>query len=112
MPSPLRLLADQAFSRAAGAPLVEGNRVELLCDAQQNYPAWLDPIFIVRSLSGRPDSKPKRYSIRGGRHRRARSHRAAKAIRLNSLCLNSSSSGTRSSRYLSKTGENSVLIAS
>jgi cardiolipin synthase len=44
MPSPLRLLADQAFSRAAGAPLVEGNRVELLCDAQQNYPAWLDAI--------------------------------------------------------------------
>jgi cardiolipin synthase len=44
VPSPLRLLADQAFSRAAGAPLVEGNRVELLLDAQENYPAWLDAI--------------------------------------------------------------------
>ena len=44
MPSPLRLIADQAFSRAAGAPLVEGNRVELLRDAQENYPAWLDAI--------------------------------------------------------------------
>ena len=44
MPSPLRLIADQAFSRAAGAPLVEGNVVELLCDAQENYPAWLDAI--------------------------------------------------------------------
>jgi cardiolipin synthase len=42
--SPLRVLADQAFSRAAGAPLVDGNRVELLLDAQQNYPAWLDAI--------------------------------------------------------------------
>ena len=48
MPSPLRLLAEQAFSRAAGAPLVEGNRVELLCDAQQNYPAWLDAINSAR----------------------------------------------------------------
>jgi cardiolipin synthase len=48
MASPLRQLADQAFSRAAGAPLVEGNRVELLCDAQQNYPAWLDAINSAR----------------------------------------------------------------
>jgi cardiolipin synthase len=44
VPSPLRLVADQAFSRAAGAPLVEGNRVQLLRDAEQNYPAWLDAI--------------------------------------------------------------------
>lgn len=44
MPSPLRLLADQAFSRAAGAPLVEGNDVRLLCDARENYPAWLEAI--------------------------------------------------------------------
>ena len=44
MASPLRQLADQAFSRAAGAPLVEGNAVELLCDAEENYPAWLDAI--------------------------------------------------------------------
>jgi cardiolipin synthase len=42
--TPLRLVADQAFSRAAGAPLVEGNKVELLRDAQENYPAWLDAI--------------------------------------------------------------------
>ncbi len=44
MASPLRLVADQAFSRAAGAPLVEGNAVELLCDAKENYPAWLEAI--------------------------------------------------------------------
>ena len=48
MASPLRLLADQAFSRAAGAPLVEGNHVELLCDAEENYPAWLDAINSAR----------------------------------------------------------------
>ena len=44
MTSPLRLVADQAFSRAAGAPLVEGNKVQLLRDAEENYPAWLDAI--------------------------------------------------------------------
>src|SRR5688500_4254182 len=44
MAPPLRLVAEQAFSRAAGAPLVEGNAVELLCDAKENYPAWLDAI--------------------------------------------------------------------
>jgi cardiolipin synthase len=39
-----RTLADQAFSRTAGAPLVTGNAVRLLCDAGENYPAWLDAI--------------------------------------------------------------------
>jgi cardiolipin synthase len=39
-----RLLADQAFSRAAGAPLIPGNSVRLLKDAEENYPAWLDAI--------------------------------------------------------------------
>ena len=38
----VRLLAEQAFSRAAGAPLIPGNSIELLRDAAQNYPAWLD----------------------------------------------------------------------
>jgi cardiolipin synthase len=42
--TPLRLLADQAFSRTAGAPLVGGNRVRLLKDAVENFPAWLDAI--------------------------------------------------------------------
>src|SRR5690606_14647568 len=41
---PLRELADDAFSRAAGAPLIHGNSVELLRDAQENYPAWLAAI--------------------------------------------------------------------
>ncbi|HUO25810.1 MAG TPA: phospholipase D-like domain-containing protein [Candidatus Aquilonibacter sp.] len=40
----LRSLADQAFSRAAGAPLVPGNSVRLLKDATENYPAWLEAI--------------------------------------------------------------------
>src|SRR5215469_1144689 len=40
----VRALAEQAFSRAAGTPLVSGNTIRLLKDAQENYPAWLDAI--------------------------------------------------------------------
>jgi len=40
----VRQLADQAFSRAAGAALIEGNSVRLLRDARENYPAWLEAI--------------------------------------------------------------------
>jgi len=40
----IRSLANQAFSRAAGAPLVGGNYVRLLKDARENYPAWLEAI--------------------------------------------------------------------
>lgn len=36
----LRRLASQAFSRAAGAPLVSGNAVRVLRDGPENYPAW------------------------------------------------------------------------
>src|SRR5437868_13746662 len=39
-----RSLADHAFSRAAGAPLIPGNCVRLLKDAAENYPAWLKAI--------------------------------------------------------------------
>lgn len=45
----VRELADRAFSRAAGAPLVGGNRVRLLRDARENYPAWLAAIAEARS---------------------------------------------------------------
>jgi cardiolipin synthase A/B len=40
----VRALADQAFSRAAGASLVSGNHIRVLKDARENYPAWLDAI--------------------------------------------------------------------
>ena len=40
----VRDLASQAFSRAAGAPLVAGNSIRLLIDAKENYPAWLEAI--------------------------------------------------------------------
>ena len=38
----MRELADQAFSRAAGASLVTGNSIRVLRDARENYPTWLD----------------------------------------------------------------------
>ncbi|HSK63698.1 MAG TPA: phospholipase D-like domain-containing protein [Pyrinomonadaceae bacterium] len=40
----VRDLANQAFSRSAGAPLIGGNCIRLLLDAKENYPAWLDAI--------------------------------------------------------------------
>jgi cardiolipin synthase A/B len=43
-----RRVAEQALSRAAGAPLVAGNRVRLLRDATENYPAWLEAIAAAR----------------------------------------------------------------
>lgn len=44
----MRALADQAFSRAAGAPLIGGNSVRLVKDARENYPAWLEAISAAK----------------------------------------------------------------
>ncbi len=44
-----RRLAEQAFSRAAGAPLVDGNAVELLIDAAVHYERWLGAIRGART---------------------------------------------------------------
>src|SRR6187549_2054804 len=41
-------LAEQVFSRTAGAHLVPGNRVKILQDARENYPAWLDAVRAAR----------------------------------------------------------------
>ena len=43
-----RRLAEQALSRAAGAPLLDGNAVELLVDAAAHYDAWLAAIRQAR----------------------------------------------------------------
>jgi cardiolipin synthase len=47
-PSVPRQLANQAFSRASGAPLRDGNQLRLLRDAAENYPAWLTAIRAAR----------------------------------------------------------------
>jgi cardiolipin synthase len=44
----IRLLAEQAFSRAAGAPHAEGNSVRILKDAHENYPAWIEAMQSAR----------------------------------------------------------------
>lgn len=43
-----RAAADQAFTRAGGAPLVEGNAVRILRDGRENYPAWEAAIASAR----------------------------------------------------------------
>lgn len=47
-PGELRALADLAFSRAAGAPLVAGNAVRVLRNGAENYPAWEQAIASAR----------------------------------------------------------------
>jgi cardiolipin synthase len=48
-PNPVvRTLAEQAFSRAAGAPLIGGNAVDLLIDARAHFDAWLAAIRNAR----------------------------------------------------------------
>jgi cardiolipin synthase len=42
-------MADQVFSRTAGAPLVGGNATRVLRDATENYPAWADAIASATS---------------------------------------------------------------
>ena len=54
MPTPLDLfpldhLWNQAFTRIAGSPARAGNRLELLRDAAENYPAWLEAIAAAQS---------------------------------------------------------------
>ena len=45
---PERSLIDQAFTRAVGAERIEGNRVRLLRDGAENYPAWHEAIASAR----------------------------------------------------------------
>lgn len=37
-------LAEQGITRTGGAPLIPGNRVRILRDSTENYPAWLEAI--------------------------------------------------------------------
>jgi cardiolipin synthase len=45
----VRLSATQVLSRITGAPLIPGNEVRLLRNAEQNYPAWREAIGAARS---------------------------------------------------------------
>jgi cardiolipin synthase A/B len=46
----LRSLAEQVFSRTAGAPLERGNSIRILKDARENYPAWIEAIRAAKSF--------------------------------------------------------------
>jgi phosphatidylserine/phosphatidylglycerophosphate/cardiolipin synthase-like enzyme len=43
-----RLLAQQGFQRIGGGPPVPGNRLRILRDARENYPAWMAAIESAR----------------------------------------------------------------
>ncbi len=45
---PADSVIQQALTRASGAEPIPGNRARLLCDARENYPAWLDAITAAR----------------------------------------------------------------
>lgn len=45
-----RRFADRALSRMAGAPLISGNRIRLLRNAEENYPAWMEAIRAARRI--------------------------------------------------------------
>src|SRR5215813_4490703 len=45
-----RLLTEDAFQRVAGAPRVTGNRLVVLRDAAENYPAWIAAIESARHV--------------------------------------------------------------
>ncbi len=47
---PARQLAEQVFSRTAGAPLVNGNSLRLLKDARENYPAWIEALLSAKKF--------------------------------------------------------------
>ena len=71
-------LLDRAFTRAAGAPLVVGNRLRVLKDGAENYPAWLEAIrhardriyfenyFIVDDATGREFAEALAERARAG----------------------------------------------
>ena len=46
--TPYRQLAEQTFSRTAGAPLLDGNAVQLLIDGAAHFDAWLAAIRAAR----------------------------------------------------------------
>jgi cardiolipin synthase len=46
--TPVRRMAEQALSRAAGAPLIGGNSTRLLIDASDNYIEWLAAMRVAR----------------------------------------------------------------
>src|SRR5262252_40099 len=83
--SPVRRLAGQALSRAAGAPLIAGNDVALLIDARANFDAWLAAI-----QGARRRILLENYIVRddaiGREFRAALSERAQFGVRVHVLC--------------------------
>jgi cardiolipin synthase len=66
-PRNMRGIAERAFSRAAGAPLVLGNAVTLLLNGEKNYDAWENAIWgaehsiLFENYIISPDETGKRF---------------------------------------------------
>ena len=66
-------LSDEALSRAAGAFLIPGNRIKLLKDAAENYPAWTAAIeadftaWLRQNIDRLPVARPQIEEILPGR---------------------------------------------
>lgn len=81
----MRALADETFSRTAGALLVPGNAVRILKDGRENYPAWLEAI-----ASARRTIHFESYAIHGDavglEFAQALAERARNGVRVRVLC--------------------------
>jgi cardiolipin synthase len=68
MPLVDRDFVDDSFRRTTGADLIAGNSVELLVDATENYPAWMDAInsaerrILFESYIIHEDEQGRRFS--------------------------------------------------
>ena len=108
-PASLRLLAEQALSRAAGAPLVPGNRVTLLRDATENYPAWLGAIEDARR-SITLDSYILADDAVGNRFADAMSAAATRGVRVRVLQDWLGARGEGSHRFWARLGQSGVEL--
>jgi cardiolipin synthase len=107
--STIRHLADQAFSRAAGAPLIQGNSVRLLKDATENYPAWLEAI-----RSAEKTIHFESYIIHddevGAEFARVLADKAAEGVRVRLIYDWMGGLGKTSSRFWSRLSEAGVEV--
>ena len=103
------LLVDRALSRATGASLVGGNRVSILRDAAENYPAWLRAIGDATS-----SIRFEQYLIRddavGRRFADALLERAAAGVRVRLIYDWFGSLGTAGSSFWNRLRDGGIAV--
>lgn len=104
-----RMLADQLFSRVAGAQLIEGNAVRLLRDAGENYPAWLEAIAAARQVVHFENYIFKADPV-GHRFAEALAAKAREGVKVRLLCDWMGTFGTAPRAFWRRLGEAGVEI--